>query len=294
MSTVGTPANSKVAPNLIRQAQQGDANAFAALFEAHKSRIYAVCLRMTSNTAEAEDLTQDAFIHAFRKLASFRGESAFSTWLYRIAVNTVLMHFRRKSGRQIPLEQPAWQDGEMPRREFGQTDEQLAGSIDRLALARAIHELPDGYRVIFLLHEIKGYEHKEIARILHCSVGNSKSQLHKAKLRMRKLLSPRRYLRLHLSPNLAANAALHVAQPGGGQSHAGRSAHDQPNGNAKAARAFPKPGDSASGKAPGREMAWSNYGRRRARNKGSGNPVSKILQMPLSSLRTQGCLRMAG
>ncbi len=175
---------------LITRAQQGDSQAFAALFEMHKPRIYAICLRMTNNIAEAEDLTQDAFIHVFRKLSTFRGESAFSTWLYRIAVNTVLMHFRKRSNRQISLDQPVQKDAAAPKREYGRVDDRLAGSVDRLALARAINELPPGYRTIFLMHEVQGYEHQEIARILKCSIGNSKSQLHKAKLRMRRLLIP--------------------------------------------------------------------------------------------------------
>ncbi len=175
---------------LIARAQQGDSQAFATLFETHKSRIYAICLRMTNNMAEAEDLTQDAFIHVFRKLSTFRGDSAFSTWLYRIAVNTVLMHFRKKSNRQVSLDQPAQADSGLPKREYGRADDRLTGSVDRLALARAINELPPGYRAIFLMHEVQGYEHQEIAKLLKCSIGNSKSQLHKAKLRMRRLLTP--------------------------------------------------------------------------------------------------------
>ena len=174
--------------DLVRRAQEGDADAFSSLFHAHKSRIYSVCLRMTNNTAEAEDLTQDAFLQVFRKLATFRGDSALSTWLYRIAVNTVLMHFRKKALRQISLDEPFNQDAKQVRREYGSKDDRLTGSVDRIALARAIRELPDGYRTIFILHEVEGYEHQEIAELLDCSVGNSKSQLHKAKLRIRELL----------------------------------------------------------------------------------------------------------
>jgi len=173
---------------LVKRAQQGDSDAFAALFHAHKARIYSVCLRMTNNTAEAEDLTQDAFMQVFRKLATFRGDSALSTWLYRIAVNTVLMHFRKKALRQVSLDEPYNQDARLVKREYGSKDDRLTGSVDRIALTRAIRELPDGYRTIFLLHEVEGYEHQEIAELLDCSVGNSKSQLHKAKLRIRELL----------------------------------------------------------------------------------------------------------
>src|ERR1700733_5492382 len=178
---------------VIRRAQQGDSDAFSALFYAHKARIYSVCLRMTNNAAEAEDLTQDAFLQVFRKIATFRGDSAFSTWLHRIAVNTVLMHFRKRSLNQVPLDEPySNSDGAKIRREYGTRDNHLAGCVDRVALARAIKELPHGYRTIFLLHEIEGYEHQEIAEMLGCSVGNSKSQLHKAKRRIRELLADSR------------------------------------------------------------------------------------------------------
>jgi RNA polymerase sigma-70 factor (ECF subfamily) len=145
---------------------------------------------MTSNAAEAEDLTQDTFLHVFRKINKFRGDSAFSTWLHRIAVNTVLMHFRKNSLNQVSLDEPlSDMDGDKRRREYGTRDKELAGCIDRLALARAMKELPPGYRTVFLLHEVEGYEHQEIAEMLSCSVGNSKSQLYKAKLRFRQLLA---------------------------------------------------------------------------------------------------------
>jgi len=177
--------------DLIKRAQQGDADAFATLFQTHKTRVYSLCLRMTNNTAEAEDLTQDAFLQVFRKLATFRGDSALSTWLYRIAVNTVLMHFRKKSLCQFSLDEPQKSHGDAKpvRRDYGTLDYCLAGCIDRITLIRAIRELPDGYRTVFLLHEVEGYEHREIAELLGCSTGNSKSQLHKAKLRIRELLA---------------------------------------------------------------------------------------------------------
>ena len=186
--------------DLVRRAQQGDSDAFSSLFYAHKPRIYSVCLRMTNNTAEAEDLTQDAFLQVFRKLATFRGDSALSTWLYRIAVNTVLMHFRKKALRQISLDEPYNQDARLVRREYGRKDDRLIGSVDRIALIRAIRELPAGYRTIFLLHEVEGYEHQEIAQLLDCSVGNSKSQLHKAKLRIRELLGYAREVAPEIRP----------------------------------------------------------------------------------------------
>ena len=187
-------ANSNPEQNLIAQARNGDANAFAVLYETHRPRVVAVCLRMTKDVAEAEDLTQDAFIYVFRKFSTFRGDSAFSTWLHRVAVNTVLMHFRRKGRRQVSLEHPHPQDSRGLRREYGRVDERLARCADRLALTRAIATLPPGYRTIFLLHEMQGFDHQEIAQRLHCSVGNSKSQLHKAKLRMRESLARHGYI----------------------------------------------------------------------------------------------------
>jgi RNA polymerase sigma-70 factor (ECF subfamily) len=175
--------------DVIKRAQQGDADAFTVLFHAHKPRIYSVCLRMTHNAAEAEDLTQDAFLRVFRKIATFRGDSAFSTWLHRIAVNTVLMKFRKKSVREVSLDEPhSSSDGAKVHREYGTKDSRLASCVDRVALACAIKELPYGYRTIFLLHEVEGHEHPEIGEMLGCSVGNSKSQLHHAKLKLRDLL----------------------------------------------------------------------------------------------------------
>jgi RNA polymerase sigma-70 factor, ECF subfamily len=177
--------------DLIERAQHGDWDAFATLFHGHKERIYSLCLRMTNNATEAEDLAQDAFLQVFRKLSTFRGDSALSTWLYRIAVNTVLMHFRKKSPCQVSLDEPYsnHEDAKPIRREYGTRDGRLETSVTRVALTRAISELPEGYRTIFLMHEVEGYEHREIAELLGCSVGNSKSQLHKAKLRIRDFLA---------------------------------------------------------------------------------------------------------
>jgi len=173
---------------LVLRAQQGDANAFATLFDAHKGKVYSICLRMTGNSAEAEDLTQDAFLHVFRKLKSFRRESAFSTWLYRVTVNTVLMHFRKKKGYNVSLDAPIDHEASPRPREFGKVDARLATAVDRISVTRAMKELPAGYRTVFILHEIKGYDHHNIACRLRCSIGTSKSQLHKAKARIRELL----------------------------------------------------------------------------------------------------------
>ena len=175
--------------SLVSRAKDGDGDAFTVLFEQHKKRVYSLCLLMTGNVAEAEDLTQDAFMQVFRKLKTFRGDSAFSTWLYRVAVNTVLMSLRKRKPRQVSLDEPISVEHSMVPRDLGRNDPGLSGAVDRIALARALQELPEGYRRIFILHEVEGYQHHEIATALGCSVGNSKSQLHKAKLRIRELLA---------------------------------------------------------------------------------------------------------
>ena len=176
----------------IERAKQGDATAFEALYHLHKRRVYSLCLRMTANTAAAEDLTQEAFLQLFRKIGTFRGESAFSTWLHRMAVNVVLMQLRRKGLPVVSLEETLESEEEAPRKEPGAEDVNLAGSIDRLRLEHAIQRLPPGYRMIFLLHDVEGYEHNEIAGIVGCSIGNSKSQLHKARMKLRDLLKTSR------------------------------------------------------------------------------------------------------
>jgi RNA polymerase sigma-70 factor (ECF subfamily) len=174
----------------IRLAQQGDAGAFERIYRLHSRRVYALCLRMVGNTAEAEDLTQDAFLQLFRKIGTFRGESAFSTWLHRLAVNVVLMKLRKKTLPETSLEESTDPDDETsgPKREIGAPDLLLSGSIDRVHLQRAIEQLPPGYRQVFVLHDVQGFEHNEIAGLMQCSIGNSKSQLHKARMRLRELL----------------------------------------------------------------------------------------------------------
>ena len=177
----------------IRLAQQGDAAAFERLYRLHNRRVYSLCLRMVSNTAEAEDLTQEAFLQLFRKIATFRGESAFSTWLHRLSVNVVLMHLRKKSLPVVSLEETTQNTEEdSPKKDFGAEDLSLAGSIDRLQLQKAVESLPPGYRTIFVLHDVEGYEHNEIAGIVGCSIGNSKSQLHKARMKLRDILRIKR------------------------------------------------------------------------------------------------------
>jgi RNA polymerase sigma-70 factor (ECF subfamily) len=176
----------------IERAKQGDAEAFEALYHLHKRRVYALCLRMTANTSAAEDLTQEAFLQLFRKIGTFRGESAFSTWLHRMAVNVVLMQLRKKGLAVVPLEETFDSEEESPKKEPGADDLRLTGSIDRIRLQEAVQDLPPGYRTVFLLHDVEGYEHNEIATMVGCSIGNSKSQLHKARMKLRELLKTSR------------------------------------------------------------------------------------------------------
>ena len=166
----------------------GRTQPFEEIFKLHHRRVYSLCLRMIGNSAEAEDLTQDVFVQVFRKLGSFRGESAFTTWLHRLTVNQVLMHFRKKHVRNEQLTE----DGEMPvdividRNRLNRSP-----VLDRVALDEAIVRLPRGYRIVFVLHDVEGLDHNEIASLLGCSIGTSKSQLHRARMRMRVLLRQR-------------------------------------------------------------------------------------------------------
>ncbi len=176
----------------IRRARNGDRTVFEFLYQLHSRRVYALCLRMVGNSAEAEDLTQETFLLLLRKIHTFRGESAFSTWLHRLTVNIVLMRLRKKSPPIDSIEAALEPDDETasphPASMIGAPDLLLEGSIDRINLERCIAQLPAGYRTIFVLHDVQGYEHHEIAGILGRSVGVSKSQLHKARTRLRELL----------------------------------------------------------------------------------------------------------
>ena len=175
---------------LAQKAAAGDMAAFEELYARHNRRVYSLCLRMTGNVSEAEDLAQEAFIQLYRKIGSFRGESAFTTWLHRLTVNQVLMHFRK---RNVKLEMTT-DDGEVPVQIVKGTENPNAMPVvDRIALERAVGKLPNGYRTVFVLHDVEGHEHEEIARLLGCSVGTSKSQLHKARMKLRTLLKQQKF-----------------------------------------------------------------------------------------------------
>ena len=170
---------------LAQKAAAGNVAAFELLYSRYHRRTYSLCLRMMNSATEAEDLTQEVFIQLFRKIGSFRGDSAFSTWLHRMTVNQVLMHFRRRGVQN----EKTTDDGEMPEQIVNGTENHSRMPIlDRIALDKAIAQLPNGYRTVFVLHDVEGFEHEEIARMLGLSVGTSKSQLHKARLKLRGLL----------------------------------------------------------------------------------------------------------
>jgi RNA polymerase sigma-70 factor (ECF subfamily) len=183
-SKINTATNAEINTALGGEKMAG----FEELYRKHYRRVYSICLRMTGNVAEAEDLTQEVFIQLHRKLGSFRGESAFTTWLHRLTVNQVLMHFRKRSVKS----ELTTEDGEMPDSIDPDTlNPEAMPIIDRISLETAIAQLPPGYRTAFVLHDVEGYEHEEIARILGCSPGTSKSQLHKARLKLRRLIQQR-------------------------------------------------------------------------------------------------------
>ena len=181
--------------DLTQLSASGNMTAFEEVYNRHHRRVYAICLRMLKSVSEAEDLTQDVFIQLHRKIGSFRGDSAFTTWLHRLTVNQVLMHFRK---RTVKFERTT-EEGEMPvQTVIGSEKPGKMPIVDKIAIQNAVKQLPNGYRNVFILHDIEGFEHEEVARILGCSVGTSKSQLHKSRLKLRKLLkkkSPPRLLK---------------------------------------------------------------------------------------------------
>ena len=169
---------------LTQSIGSGVVSGIGVLYQRHRPLVFSICLRMTGNVSAAEDLTQEVFIQLLRKVGSFRGESRFSSWLYRFTTNHVLMHFRKvvRRNERFPYLEDEFVTSVGPRISIG------AQLLDRIALDAAVAQLPSGCRSVFLKFEIEGYNHEEIAAIFGCSVGNSKSQLHKARRKLRKLL----------------------------------------------------------------------------------------------------------
>lgn len=167
----------------VRRAAGGDAEAFESLYRAHIGRVYGLCLRMCGDPRQAEELAQDAFVRAWQKLDGFQGRSAFGTWMYRLTANVVLQHFRttrRRSGREFSLE-------EAPGLEHPETGRAAPG--ERLDLDRAVTQLPEGARIVFVLHDVEGYKHAEIAEMTGSAVGTCKAQLHRARRLLREMLA---------------------------------------------------------------------------------------------------------
>jgi len=179
------PALNPDTPELIRRAQSGDTAAFEQLYRSNNRRVYSVCLRMVKNAADAEDITQQVFLILFRKIGTFCGESLLSTWLHRVTVNAVLMHMRRKRAAGARTENLDTETLPL----LAVSDHSMDGAVDRINLRRALRKLPAGSRRMFLLYAVLGYRHQEIAKLESCSVGCSKSQVHKARKRLRGLLA---------------------------------------------------------------------------------------------------------
>ena len=199
-------ATSSAQMQLIRSAQAGDSEAFSSLYETHRRKVYSICLRITGEPSEAEDCTQEAFLQCFLQLSTFRGDAALSTWLHRLTVNVVLMRLRANRHRPMSVELgPSAEGGETSLLNLLPVeDQQLAGTVDRIAIGRALGKLPNGYRTVFLLHDVQGLAHSEIARNLGCTIGTSKSQLHQARLQLRHFLRRSTVSRRHKQVKAAA------------------------------------------------------------------------------------------
>jgi RNA polymerase sigma-70 factor (ECF subfamily) len=188
-------------PNLeeaeaVERAKNGDVEAYETLYHLHKHRVYSLCLRITGNMADAEDLTQDTFVQLYRKLSTFRNEARLATWLHRVGMNFALMHLRKCRLRDVSLD--AMQEATSRSIAAGLQTRNCAVtfSVDRLAIGRAASSLPEGKRTAFLLHDVKGFSHGEVARQLGVAVGSSKSQVHRARLALRTILGHGRPARI--------------------------------------------------------------------------------------------------
>jgi RNA polymerase sigma-70 factor, ECF subfamily len=176
--------------NLIASAQAGDETAFATLFEKHKRIVYSISLRILRVPADAEDVTQEVFLLLFRKISMFRGESAFSTWLYRLTTNAALSRLRKRDVTAVFDPSEGYQTRKGTDSTLGAPDPRLRQCVDRLSLEQAISCLPSFHRSVLALYLVHGYKHREIAKMLNCSVSSSKSQLHKARQKLRAKLRP--------------------------------------------------------------------------------------------------------
>jgi RNA polymerase sigma-70 factor (ECF subfamily) len=185
----GTAAARSAELDLVDRCRRGELGAFEELYRAHSGRLFSLAVRMLGNPADAEDQLQEIFLSAHRKLESFRGESALGTWLYRLGMNQILDHVRSraaKTGQMTDGLDDASLLADVSSRRLAER------AIDRIDLERAVAELPEGCRAAFVLHDVEGLEHREVSEVLGIAEGTSKSQVHKARLRLRALLSQRR------------------------------------------------------------------------------------------------------
>lgn len=180
------PSPARADDDLVGRFRQGDLGAFEEIYRRHAGRLYSLACRMTGNPSDGEDLLQDIFVQVHRKLTTFKGESALATWLYRLAMNVCLDHLRSRGVRMDQVSDSIDADGDpTPPADRGM---EAALVVNRIDLERAIARLPEGSRAAFLLHDVEGFEHQEVAAILGIAEGTSKSQVHKARLRLRRWL----------------------------------------------------------------------------------------------------------
>lgn len=190
---LSTEADDRKDFELAKASGAGDMVAFEKIYQRHHRQVFCLCLRMLkSNESLAEDLTQEVFVELFRprqdnlpKIASFKGDSKFSTWLHRFTVNQVLMYFRKRTSKEFVADEESEFEQVVDKNRTTQPE----AIVDRVTLERAINQLPAGYKSVFILHDVEGYEHQEVADILGCSIGTSKSQLHKARVKLRKIIN---------------------------------------------------------------------------------------------------------
>ncbi len=196
---------------LLERCRSGDMDAFEELYRTNAGRLYGLATRMLGSRVEAEDLLQEVFLVAYRRLGTFKGDAALSTWLYRIGVNRCVDHLRSKSAKMADAT-TAFEEGHAPRNR----GDAAAAAVRRIDLERAIARLPDGYRAAFVLHDVEGLQHREVAARLGVSEGTSKSQVHKARLRLRELLTGTwtGQRRLHASSRSGTTARTLNLEPG--------------------------------------------------------------------------------
>jgi RNA polymerase sigma-70 factor (ECF subfamily) len=172
----------------IEKARNGDVRGYESLYHLHRSRVYSLCLRLTGNTSDAEDLAQEVFLQVYRKISTFRGDAKFGSWLYRVAMNLVLMHFRRRRPREISLNAPRTLDPDQMQSQLRDQSWTSSFLVERVALGRALGSLSKARRSVVLLHDVNGFTHGEVGQRLGLAAGTSKSQLHKAHIELRDML----------------------------------------------------------------------------------------------------------